>query len=242
LRPIKCLLTRSNDSGLSWSPFREISFKYHKAAVVTGPMLKLKSGNLFLAYENFKQWDEADGNYSSAGVLSEDNGASWSWPITFASDPFARQYYWDNKLTVNPATGDLLAALWTVTNTYENKSIHLVRATPDATQWTSPSPIGIVGKSAAPLYLDAKTVLLVYVDPSGDGAIKAVLSSDAGRTWHTDDACAIYQAPARAAAQKDFYSAAFGGPDLVRCGDDILVLYYAGSENQLSICSARIKI
>lgn len=241
--PTKCLLTRSHDGGKTWSGFRQVALRYHRAAVPSGKIQVLDNGSFALPYENWKQWSEVDGNYSSAIVLSRDQGESWSWPIVFASDPFEDRYFWDARLAQHPTTHQLLASLWTLeSRASKDLDLHLAWGSADGLQWSRPASTGIRCQTAVPLFLDDRTILLVYVRRD-NGSIEAVLSRDNGVTWNAEAPLTLFETPASSCQGADIYSSYYGGPDVVRLASDaVFVAFYAGDETQLSIQSVRIRV
>ena len=239
--PVKCLLTDSFDGGYTWDCFRQVNLRHHNAAIPSGRIVVLGNGNLAMPYENWKQWDDIEGNYSSVVVLSKDCGKTWSWPIVFASDPFAERCFWDGKIAVNPATGQLLAALWTLeSQALKDMEIHIVWGSVDGRQWSDLSSTGLCGQTTVPLFLDEKTVFLAYVRRD-NGSIEAVLSDDMGKTWNVDETITLFKAPVLLQSN-NIYGSFYGGPDAIRIAKDaILVVFYAGDQTQLSIYYSRIK-
>lgn len=238
--PMKCLLSESADRGRTWSLLREVSLLPHPGANPTGELIRLADGSWLLPYESWKDWDAVTGDQSANVKLSHDDGATWSEPTTMASDPAGRYYYWDNHVTLDPATGRLLAAFWT----HDSKEgmdapIHLAWGDPTGHTWTAPDNTMIEGQVAAPVFLEEDRLLLVYVHRNDPPAIRAVLSEDRGRTWRTDEVCVVYasssqkqagmgEARTEAEYWNDMARWTFGHPKVVPLdGDRVLIVFYA---------------
>jgi hypothetical protein len=239
--PTKCLLAWSHDNGRTWGRFRQVKLRHHDAAVPSGKIAILNNGSLALPYENWKRWNDVDGNYSSAIVLSRDQGKSWSWPIVFASDPFEDKYFWDARVAVNPVTHQLLATLWTLESRMTNDlDLHIAWGSVDGLQWSSPISTAIHCQTAVPLFLDDMTIVLVYTRRDS-GSIEAVISDDGGQTWDIENPLVLYVALASSHECVDIYSSFYGGPDVVRLSTDtVLATFYAGDKTQLNVHSVLI--
>lgn len=237
--PMKYLLAGSGDGGRSWSPLREVSLWPHPGANPTGEIIRLSNGQLMLAYESWKDWDDVEGDQSANVKLSNDEGMTWSDPITMANDRTGRLYFWDNHLARQPETGRLLAAFWSHNaERGVDAPIHLAWGDPDGRQWEAPQPIPIEGQVTAPLFLDRDRLLLFYVHRHDPPSIRAVISQDAGKTWQ-DEQVVIHDGRggtqsgmdrSRSDAEywEDMTRWTFGHPKAVRLsGGRVLVVYYA---------------
>lgn len=237
-----CILYESFDCGNSWRLIDIIDFGFHHAAVPTSRILRLTDGNLLLSYENWKSWSEIKGNYSSAVLLSSDNGNTWSWPIIAASDPFERYYYWDIKFAIHPESNNLYGFAWTRNNIDKtDMPIHIIQGSKNAMYWNKPFSTKIKGQSAFPMFIDKHRLLVIYVDRDGHhGSIKAMMSLDLGETW-TDEiefgkCCSGFK-------NDDVYGSFIGGPEALNLnGESILIVYYSGDSQQLSINMVRTEI
>ena len=241
--PVKCMITESADGGNSWSCLKPLDLHYHVTGACTAKIVVLQNGNLVLPYENWKQWDQIDGNYVSGIVISEDLGNSWSWPIHIVSDPFARRYFWDCKLAVNSETGRILASFWTAdSKTNDNLSIHIVTGSADGTEWSGPVPLGIIGRTATPLFIDGHHVILIYVDPIAN-SLKAISSFDGGQNWDEQNSITIWKASGKLQRHASIYDSTFGGPDAIKLNDNaVLIAFYAGDSSALNIQSVVLRL
>ena len=58
LAPTRNLIAESSDGGEHWSPFREIDLRPDPGCTVTGPILRLATGELAFPYESWKEYDD----------------------------------------------------------------------------------------------------------------------------------------------------------------------------------------
>ena len=132
--------------------------------------------------------------------------------------------------------------------------MHLAWGSADARDWSAPRSTGLPGQIAAPLLLPGNKLLIVYVHRHQPPSLRAVLSDDPGAGWGADE-LVLYE-KSRGAAEAgtggrrafgDYWSDmniwTFGHPGaLLLPGGDVLVTYYAGDLDALSIHWARIAL
>ncbi len=104
----------SDDDGHSWSSLQEVPLWPHKGNATTGSILVLQNGALALPYEAWKEYDDpSPGLHHAALRLSSNGGASWDELAIVAHDPQGQVLYWDQRLTIEPTRGNLIAMFWT---------------------------------------------------------------------------------------------------------------------------------
>jgi hypothetical protein len=264
--PTRTVLAASEDAGESWSVLGEVPLAPHTGNAITGPILILRDGQMALPYEAWKQYgDTRPARHHAALRLTGPGGlGAWeertAWPrqwpelAVVAHHPEGEVLYWDQRFTVAPDTGDLIAMLWT----HDRRSrrdidIHIAWSkTPDARHWTPPESIGIAGQICAPLALGGGRVFAAYVHRHHPPSLRAILSDDFGRTWMAAEELVFYE-KARGAesgmdASRDFadYWAdmsiwTFGHPEpLPLPNGDVIVAYYAGDSAAMGIHWVRI--
>ena len=123
--PTRTLLAASADAGESWAVLGEVPLAPHTGNAITGAILPLRDGRMALPYEAWKEWgDTAPGRHHAAlrltgpgGLRTAEEPAAWpgQWPelAIVAHHPQGEVLYWDQRLTVAPDTGELIAMLWT---------------------------------------------------------------------------------------------------------------------------------
>ncbi len=237
--PMKWLLSESGDGGRQWSAPREISLLPHLGTNPTCAIIRLNTGELMQAYESWRPWDASTGAQSANVKFSSDEGANWSAPATLARDPQGQRYYWDNRVTRQPGTGRLLAALWTHDSTVgQDLPLHLAWGSPDGRTWAAPQTTPFAGQVTAPLFLDEQTLLLAYVHRQDPPGLRVAVSRDAGVHWEQPQV-EVFACPGQTQAGiglsrsdaeywDDMTRWTFGHPNLVQRSErEALLAYYA---------------
>lgn len=255
LLTMRHLVAESHDGGKTWGPLREVSLRPSPGASPTNEILRLDDGSLLLPYESWKEWDDREGTQRAHVRISRDGGGSWGPPVVMASDPDQKFYYWDNRVTLHPDSGRVLALFWTHdSEAGEDVDIHLAWSSPDGATWSQPEPTGVAGQIAAPLCLGGPDLLSAYVHRHNPPSMRAVRSSDLGKTWDLANEVVLYESGAGAEAGTegpryeadywdDMYRWNFGHPRLVRIDDaTVLAAYYGGTPEELSIHWTRLAL
>ena len=267
--PSKIFVAESTDTGRSWGPFRQVPLDPHKGNALTGSILVLKDGTLALPYEAWKDYDDTSrGQHHAALRLSSDGGQTWTGPVIVAHDAQDRLLYWDQRLCVDPDSGQLIAMFWTHDREQQQDvPIHIAWGSPDARSWTEPVSTGIEGQICSPLCLPGGRLFAAYVHRHNPPSMRAILSDDLGHSWTASEELIFYEKVrggqesgmgrgADGKQQRDFgdYWAdmsvwTFGHPAAARLGgparsadDEVLVAYYAGDEASMSIHWVRIAL
>lgn len=251
----KQLAAFSTDEGASWTPWREIPIAKLKGVASTGPILKWSDGSIAYCFESYKQWDDpSPGHHAAWFIVSRDQGATFSEPIQVAKHPQNLVYYWDQRLCTGRAPGEFVALFWT--HDLEHKkdlNVHLRKFSRSNTSFSS-QPItetSLPGQIAAPLLLDDGRLLAFVVDRNTPCMMALWVSTDGGTTWaekliiHShDEQAALSQGKENidfAQYWEDMAKWSFGHPAIRSLGNGkILLAYYAGDPNCLSIHWARV--
>ena len=263
--PTRTLLAASEDAGESWAVLGEVPLAPHTGNAITGAILILQDGRMALPYEAWKEYGDArPGRHHAAlrltgpgGLRTSEEPSTWpsQWPelAIVAHHPEGQVLYWDQRLSVAPDTGELIAMLWTHDRrSGQDLDIHITWGSPDARRWTPPASTGIGGQICAPLALGGGRVFAAYVHRHNPPSLRAVLSDDFGRTWTASDELVFYEKPRAAESgmggARDFadYWAdmsiwTFGHPAPLRLPNgDVMVAYYAGDSTAMGIHWVRI--
>lgn len=256
LLPAKILVTDSPD-GATWSAPRMVSTAPYTGCVTTGAILTLRDGTLALPYESWKDWSDASyGDHRAALRLSFDSGHTWPGHSVVAHDPSGRLLFWDQRLSIDPATGALVGLFWTYDRVAaQDAPIHIAWCDAGGTRWSSPESTGITGQIASPLFLPDGRLLAIYVHRHDPPGIRAVLSNDGGRTWRLDEDLRVYDRRRNgseagmggARGFGDYWADmsvwSFGHPaPLLLPGGDVLLAYYAGDSTAMGIEWVRIAL
>jgi hypothetical protein len=195
LLPTRVLVAWSDDEGRSWSVPQEVSLAPHKGNATTGAILALKDGRLALPYEAWKEYDDpSPGRHHAALRISADRGATWDELAIVAHDPQGRVLYWDQRLTAEPFSGELIAMFWTYDRRAQRDlDIHIAWGAPDGRTWSRPASTGIAGQICAPLALGHGRVFAAYVHRHHPPSLRAILSDDFGRTWTAAEELVFYE-------------------------------------------------
>jgi hypothetical protein len=264
--PTWTLLALSEDAGESWEVLGEVRLAPHTGHAITGAILILEDGRLALPYEAWKEYrDSGPARHHASLRLTKPGGldvsspkATWleQWPelAVVAHDPGGETLYWDQRLSVAPDTGELIAMLWTHDRrSGQDIDIHIAWGSPDARQWTAPASTGIAGQICAPLALGGGRVFAAYVHRHHPPSLRAVLSDDFGRTWSAAEELVFYEkdrgGESGMGTSRDFadYWAdmsvwTFGHPEPLLLPDGtIMVAHYAGDSTAMGIHWVRIQ-
>lgn len=263
--PMAVLLSDSDDSGNSWSPWRLVPMPAEIGPPsLTAPVLKLADGSLALSVETNKQYDDPSpwmqkvvfihslrdmpGPVNAVeGKFPED--AAWADPVVAGEDPSGRIFNWDLRCGVAP-DGRIVTFSWTydtVTTRYLN--IHRRISADNGHTWTEAEDLGFADQAARPAMLADGRVLLPYVDRFGSRSIRARLAGAVDAPFDPATEVVIYSQEQDAAGQTDSTSEllsemnlwTFGLPYAETLSDGTaLVVYYAGDDETMNIYWARI--
>lgn len=255
----KQLVSFSSDAGDSWSAWRELPIPGLKGCSATGSLLKWSDGRIAYPFESYREYDDPQPRHHAAWLLvSRDGGRSFGELIRVAEDPSHRVYYWDQRLCVGNEPGEYIGFFWSHDLAQkQDLPVHFKRARiHDCTQTGRlPAPTPIRGQIAAPLRLDDGRLLAFVVDRNPPANLKLWLSRDGGRTWTEPDSLVIYNHEEKAALSQgsrnidfkkyweDMGKWSFGHPAVRPLSDGtILLAYYAGSPERLSIHWVRVGV
>ncbi|MAG36222.1 MAG: hypothetical protein CL878_08255 [Dehalococcoidia bacterium] len=257
LLPMRICHTTSTDGGRSWVSRREVATAPHVAASpCSSSVLTLAGGALAQPYEHWKAYDDQTPGHPGARLrLSSDAGDTWPEYVTVAVHPEASLYYWDQRLSRHPDTGQLVAMFWTHdATTGKDRDIHIAWGTPDGRTWSQPVGTGLPGQHCQPLSVGGDRLLAIYAHRRQPPGIRAAISQDFGKTWDRTQELAVYassagtESGAEAARDQDelwqdMLAWRFGHPRAVALpGGDILVAFYAGNDDAISVPWARLTL
>ncbi len=248
--PMSILLSDSHDSGESWSPWRLVPMPAEIGpASLTNPLLTLADGSLALSIETNKQYDDnAPWKQKVVFFHSDDQGRTWREPAVVGEDPTGRIFNWDLRCGVAP-DGRVVSFAWTydsVAATYLD--IHRRISSDYGRTWSAAEAIGIADQAARPAILPDGRVVLAYVDRFGSRSIRARLASRIDGSFEPESEVVIYTHDKAATedgntgellAEMSIWT--FGLPYAEALPDgDVMVVYYAGTEEALDIRWARL--
>ena len=242
LKKCKIVITMSHDNGHTWGPLNEICTGL-EGAVTNGRLIELLDGRFMQAFETWKSYDVNGLWDQKAGVIfSEDNGRTWGNSIIFAHDPKREMYYWDTGFC-QLRDGTLIGLSWT-NNNVQKKAVnaHRIISVDGGRTWSLPQDVNIAGELSRLTELKNGQLLCAYNDRKKPAGIKAVLSSDRGKSWNTAETATIWDAAELVGKNNpfvDFLAFDFGMPSLQQLSDGtIAVAFYAYEKH---VCHIRLR-
>jgi hypothetical protein len=250
--PMAILLSRSDDNGQSWSAWRHIELPEALGPPsLTSPLVLLGDGRLAMSIESNKHYEDSGVWHQQAVLLlSADDGVTWQPPHIAASDPTGRIFNWDLRVAAAP-DGRLVSFAWTFdrqANVYRN--IHRRISADAGISWSAPEDIGVADQAARPAILPDGRLVLAWVDRFGSRAIHARMAERIDAPFPPETDLTLYQhvVPIDAggstlgAALADMEMWSFGLPSATALSNgDVLLVYYAGTAQQLDIRWARLR-
>jgi hypothetical protein len=254
--PMRTYLLTSRDGGATWGDRRRVDLAPHPGASPTGPILRLAGGVLAQPFEHWKEYRDPSPAWPRAMLrLSHDGGVTWPDDAVVAAHPANERYYWDQRLEVDPETGELIGMFWTHDPaTGRDVDVHVAWGSADGRTWTAPEPTGLPGQHCTPIALGGDRVVAVYARRDRPGGIRAALSRDFGRTWDRDGEITLYESTAAAQAGEgmarsqdeywnDMGAWTFGHPrGVVLPSGELLVVFYGGEGEARSARWARVAV
>ena len=254
--PNRIFLMDSFDDGRTWVKRREVDTRPFPSVALMGAPLVFADGSIAVVSEAWKTYgDTSYGEHSAILTISHDGGNTFVPSVVVAHDPANRLLFWDERLTVDPESGQLVGMFWTHDRAAGmDRNAHIAWGTPDGTSWTYPSDTGFAGQIPRPLIASGGRALAVYVHRHWPPSLRAVLSPDYGKTWDVPNELVFYEHAAGAQAgmdgKRDFadyyadmrvWSFGHAEPGLLPEGT-VFVAFYAGDAQSLSIRWARVEL
>lgn len=252
------LMAVSTDEGLSWSPWRELPTPGLTGCALTGPPVRWSDGTIALAFESFKEFDDPKPARHAAWLLiSRDGGETFDPPWKVAQHPEHTLYYWDQRLCPTMTPGEFIALFWTHDRAAQrDRRVHHLQASiHNAQPLPLPVETTIPGQIAAPQWFSDGRLFAFVVDRDQPGSLTLWQSSDGGVTWPSDSRLVVHQQAELAKLSQgrehidfaqyweDMGKWTFGHPAIRRLSHDRLLLaFYAGTPDRMSIHWARVRV
>ena len=191
--------------------------------------------------------------------FAKELGSPWFVPallcllvlVAFVVWPLASLFH---QSAVDPETGRLAAMFWTHDRVAgQDVNAHIAWGSPDGRQWTYPVDAGFAGQIPNPVVLADGRLMAVYVHRHYPPSLRAVVSSDFGKTWDVANELVYYEHGAAQAGMagtvelSNYYDDmgvwSFGHTHAGLLPDGtVFVAWYAGDADSLSIHWARIEV
>lgn len=252
------LMAVSNDEGLTWSAWRELPTPGLTGCAMTGPVSMWSDRTIAFAFESFKEFDDLTPARHAAWLLiSRDGGETFEPPWRVAQHPEHSLYYWDQRLCATATPGEFVALFWTHDLAAKrDRRVHFLRASiHDAQPLPLPTETTLPGQIAAPLLLEDGRLFAFVVNRDQPGTLTLWQSPDGGVTWPADAKLVVHQQQELAKLSQgreqidfaqyweDMGKWTFGHPAIRRLSSDQLLLaFYAGSPDRMSIHWARVRV
>jgi len=250
----KQLLAESTNDGESWNSWREIDTADLKGCALTGPILKWPDGTLGFACESFKEFDDPrPGHHAAWLIISRDQGESFGEPLLVAEHPLHEVYYWDQRLCVGSGGAGYTAMFWSH-DLAEKKDLNVNlgrgRLVNDALECDPIKETNIPGQIAAPLWLDDGRLVAFVVERNQTSTLTLWMSRDEGASW--SEKLVIYNHQEQAVISQgaegvdfneywdDMAKWSFGHPVVRSLGNELLLSFYAGPPDQMSLHWSRV--
>lgn len=254
--PMAILLADSDDRGRTWTPWRKMPLPDEIGPPsLTSPLLRLASGRLAASIETNKQYDDASRWLQRVVyVYSDDEGQTWSSPVTVSQDPSARIYSWDQRAGVL-TDGRLVTFSWTYdckTTRYLN--VHRRLSDDEGNTWTIPEDLGFADQPSRPAILPDGRVVVAWVDRFQSQSIRARLAERCDAPFLPETEVVLFEcaAPVPNSAAEDKNT----GDLLVEMGDwsyglpfaetlpngEVMVVHYEGTSASMETRWTRLAL
>tara|TARA_Y100000588_G_scaffold14170_1_gene15274 strand:+ start:28 stop:1149 length:1122 start_codon:yes stop_codon:yes gene_type:complete len=250
--PMAILLADSHDGGATWTPLRKVPMPDDIGPPsLTSPILQLADGTLVMSIETNKHYLDSSKWYQRVVFFhSADGGQTWGEPVTVGQDESGRIFYWDLRVGV-AHDGRVGAFSWTY-DSEANKylSIHRRVSADGGQTWSAFEALDFADQAAHPAMLADGRVVLAWVDRFGSHSIRARLAAAVDAPFDDDTEVEIYAHEVAAsdtdntgALLEDMGLWSFGLPyGEVLPDGDVMVVYYAGTEEAMDIHWARLRL
>lgn len=244
--PEETVLFFSKDGGRSWSSPILIQKPDGVHLEAYGSVLPLKDGRWVHAFDVTKAYDDPSPlGLRVAGLISGDEGSTWTGPFPIAGAPGSEKTFWHLRLT-RLDDGRLLGFPWTGDATGQN-FLPLHRVEGNGLHWQPPVPTNLPGQTNCPVQLQGAQIAIAYTVRGGESpGIYVALSEDEGRSWDLQSQIQVWDAygreslgvPRTASYPSSHDNIAFGAPNLLRLSSTEMIASFWATIGGQTICRA----
>lgn len=254
--PMAILLADSYDRGATWTEWREMPLPDDVGPPsLTSPLLRLAGGRLAASIETNKHYDDTSRWLQRVVyVYSEDEGQTWSSPVTVSQDPTARIFNWDQRAGVLP-DGRIVTFTWTYDReTTQYLNVHRRLSSDEGVTWTEPEDLGFTDQPSHPAILPDGRVVVAWVDRFRTQTIRARLAEQGDSDFLQESEVILFDlkadVPTTAAGEgttgevlAEMGAWNFGLPFAERLPDgDVIVVHYEGTADSMEIRWSRLTL
>jgi hypothetical protein len=249
--PMAILLAESRDFAHTWSSWRAVSLPEEVGPPsLTCPIMKLPDGALAMSIETNKTYLDRSQWYQRVVYFrSSDGGRTWGGPFVSGFDRTGRVFNWDQRAAVAP-DGRIVAYTWVYdTETRSYRNVHRRISADGGQTWGPHLDMGVTDQPARPAIFPDGRVVFAWVDRFRTHSIRARLASSIDGALDPRSEVVVYEHGTKRKDDAD-PGGALGGPvwtyglPFVEALPDgsALVVYYAGSETEMSVHWARLHL
>lgn len=184
-------ITRSLDGGTSWEHRIRLDVKPFIGTGHRDSCSRMPSGRIILPLHGRRTQDKADVSFM---IFSDDDGLTWSEPVVMACDREGEIAYHEPSILV--LSNHHIIATYRIFREPHGSprkdvpshvdDIFFNESRDGGKTWGKPHPIGVSGHPTHMIRLQEGPILCVYGYRAPPYGIRAVLSTDNGRTWNTE--------------------------------------------------------
>jgi len=173
--PMAILVADSADGGQTWTPWRTVPMPDDVGPPsLTNALVRFPAGRLLLSVESNKPYlDTSRWFQRVVHAWSDDDGRTWTEPVTVCADPTGRIANWDQRKALAP-DGRLVTFTWTYD--FEDVAYRNIQrriSTDDGLTLGPPDDLGVTDQPGHPAILPDGRTVLAWVDRFGTASIRA---------------------------------------------------------------------
>lgn len=213
----------SEDNGKTWSKPRFIDIEGMPFTGLEGPTdapILMPDGSILLGVIGYGLHGDSK-NIGSVMLRSTDNGKTWKYYSTIASDPGGKLGKFVEPGIVRTNTGRIIAGL---RNHADENAIWMTYSDDDGKTWVPPFKTEMIGHPVDLIQLSDGRIMATYGVRTGagrhtePGGIRACFSSDNGETWNIETEVRL---------RSDFINWDTGYPESIEMSDGrVMTVYY----------------